>query len=175
MDIQGMIQGAVQDKIAEQIAAKTGLQWDAAKKVISAAMPFVMAWFSKTANTEEWKTAINSAVDATSTEEVDETEGASVLSKLLWNDTAKITQTVAEQAGVSEEQAGSITSMLTSGVLGKFSEEKQAGTDVTADLEKDSAVQKLLTGFLDQDGDGDLDKDDLMKKWVDMLKNKFFG
>ncbi len=174
MDIQWMIQNAVQDKIVEQITAKTGLQWDVARKAISAAMPMIMGWLSKKANTDDWKNMINSAVDATSLEDIDESEGTSVLSNILWDDSTKVTQAVADQAWVTEQEANSITGMLTSWVLGKLSAEKQAGADVTADLEKDSAVQWLLTNFLDEDGDGDI-KDDLMKKGMNMLKNKFFG
>jgi len=43
MDIQKMIMDGVQDKIVEQIAAKTGLQGDLAKKAIASALPMVMA------------------------------------------------------------------------------------------------------------------------------------
>lgn len=174
MDIQAMIKNAVQDKIAEQIAAKTWLSWTVAKKAISAAMPMIMGWLSKTANTDDWKNTINSAVDATSVEDIDEAEGTSVLSNILWDDSSKVAQAVAAKAGVSEEQANSITGMLTSGVLGKLSAEKQAWTDITANLEKDSMAQWLLTSFLDKDGDGDV-KDDLITMGFNAIKKKFLG
>ena len=175
MDIQGMIQGAVQDKLVEQIAAKTGLQWDAAKKAISAAMPMIMGWISKNASTDEGKQALDSALDAhTDAENVDEATGWKILGKIFWaEEGAQVESTVTAAAGVTEEQSKTITQMLASSAMGKLWAEKAAGTDVAGEMKKDNMAQSLLTSFLDKDGDGDI-KDDLLSMGVNALKNKFF-
>ena len=173
MDIQKMIMDGVQDKIVEQIAAKTGLQGDLAKKAIASALPMVMAWLSKNADTDEWKQALDTALEKHADEaNTDENEGSKILGHIFWNDTSKVSQAVATKAWVTNEQASSITSMLTSSVMWKLWAEKKAWNDVAWDLQKDSVAKSMLTSFLDKDGDGDI-KDDLMAKWMDFLKKKF--
>ena len=168
-----MIMNGMKDKIVAEISKKTGLSGSMAQNVIKQALPKVMGQLSKNADTDEWKAGIDAALEKHSDESnLDENEGSKIMGHIFGNDTAKVSEEIAAKAGVTNEQASSITSMLTSSVMGKLWAEKKAWNDVAADLQKDSVAKSMLTSFLDKDGDGDI-KDDLMAKWMDFLKKKF--
>ena len=168
-----MIMDGVQDKIIAEIANKTGLSGDLSKKAIAAALPMVMGGLSKNADTEEGKKSLDQALENHTDEtNVDESDGSKILWHIFGNDTSKVSETVAAKAWVTSEQASSITSMLTSSLMGKLWSEKASGANVAEDLKQDSAAKWMLTSFLDSDGDGDI-KDDLMNKGMDFLKKKF--
>lgn len=168
-----MIMDGVQDIIVEQIAAKTGLSWAMSKNVIKAALPMIIWKLSQNADTDEWKQSLDAALDKHTDEaNTDENEGLKILGHIFWRDTSKVSEAVAVNAWVTNEQASSITSMLTSSIMGKLWAEKKASNDVATELQNDSMAKSLLTGLLDKDKDGDI-KDDLMTKWMDFLKKKF--
>ena len=173
MDIKQMLMNGVQDKIVEQIAAKTGLSWAMSKNAIKAALPMIMWKLSQNADTDEGKQSLDAALEKhTNEENIDENEWTKILGHLFGNDTSKVSEAVAVKAWVTNEQASSITSMLTASVMWKLWAEKKAWNDVATELQNDSMAKWMLTSFLDKDGDGDI-KDDLMAKGMDFLKKKF--
>lgn len=172
MDIQGMIQNAVQDKIVAEISKKTWLQWETAQKAIKAALPMLMGAMSKNADTQEWKDALDSALDAhDETNVLNETEWEKMLWHILWDEESAVEEAVAAQAWVSKEEATSVTKMIAPFLMGQLGSAKKAGADVAGDLNKDTIAKSLLTSFLDKDWDGDV-KDDLLWMGMDYFKKK---
>jgi hypothetical protein len=105
-----------------------------------------------------------------------------ILGELLGTKRGKVSDAVSKTSGLSQDQAGSLISMLgpiLSGMLGSQAAEKQMSpSDLTEMLRQDrSKVQQapggdLVGKMLDQDGDGDFDMSDMLKLGMGLMSKK---
>ncbi len=109
-------------------------------------------------------------------------DGGGILESILGGKKSKVEDGIGKASGLSGGQAGSLMAMLAPMVLGAIGNKAKSGGGM--DLgglagmlrgEKETmekqATGGLLSGLLDQDGDGDFDFSDVMKLGM----NKFFG
>lgn len=104
-----------------------------------------------------------------------------LLGSLLGGRQSKVEQGIGKASGLSATQIGSLMSMLAPlimGTLGKTVQSKNMDADGMAGMLRDEkksmenqASGGLLSGLLDQDGDGDFDFQDIMKLGM----KKLFG
>ena len=184
MDITKMLTDAMTDKVMGEISEKMWMSGDSAKSAISSALPMLLWGLSKNADTDEGAAALNTAVESHDggimdmiwglASNPDSWAGAGILKHILGSSEGNVAQAVAAKSWIDSSQASGLLKVLAPMVMGKLWEAKSWGLDVGSLLQGETANKSILTGFLDQDGDGEI-TDDLLSMWGDMLKKKFFG
>ncbi len=179
-----MLTDAMTDKVIGEISEKMWMSGDSAKSAITSALPMILGGLSKNADSDEGAAALNKAVEShdggimdmiwSLAWNPDSGAGAWILKHVLWGSQSTVTNAIAKKAGIDAGQAGGLLKVLAPMVMGKLWEAKSWGLNVGSLLQGETANKSILTGFLDQDGDGEI-TDDLLSMWGDFLKKKFFG
>jgi hypothetical protein len=121
MDIKGMIMDGVQDKLIQEVSQRTGLSAGMSQQAIKLALPLIMGRLSQNADTEEGKQALNAALDDhDETNALDEAQGGKILGHIFGDDEDEIEEEIAAKAGVSKDEATSVTKMIAPFVMGKL-------------------------------------------------------
>lgn len=180
MDISNMILANLKGKALEQITSKVWGDSAATKAIAAKALPMILGQLSKNSESSQGAEQINTALNSHLWEsKVDMTDGSKILGHIFGGSDDAIDQ-VAKASGQSKEQAWGVMSALSSIVMETLWDQKKASSWFDA-----SSVTKMLSGVgkdsdilgmvMDQDGDGDFDKQDAMKFGMGWIKNKFLG
>jgi len=162
----------LKDKAIAAISQKTGLDTSSASSMVSKALPLLMNQLKDNASDPAKAESLEAAVAGNdgslldNLDGIDLTDGSKILGHIFGNNQADAEAT----AGSSEGLAALAPLVMAS--LGK------ANTDSgesASSLLSNSAVQSIAAKFLDKDGDGDVDKSDLLSAGADFVKKKFFG
>ena len=181
MDISNMILSNLKWKALEQITAQVGWDNAATKAIAAKALPMILGQLSKNAESKQWAESINTALNSHLWEsKIDVNDGKKILWHIFgWSDNA-VAQ-IAEQSGQSKEQASGVMGALSSVIMETLGDQKKAAGwfwagDVMKMLSGVGANDSNILGMvMDQDGDGDFDKQDAMKFGMGWIKNKFLG
>lgn len=180
MDFTKMLGDELKNKAMGVILEKVGGDKWSANSIISQALPAILWGLEKNTATDEGVNALSEALEKhTGETKIDITDGKKILGHILWNNSDSQVASIATSAGISEEQSWDVMGILSSLVMEKLGDQKAAGLD-------GNAIAKMLSGtsldtgnmlgmFLDQDADGDFDKNDAMKFGMSWVKNKFLG
>jgi hypothetical protein len=183
-NILDTIKGQLGADTVNNLAKQLGENSAAVQKAIDSLLPNIMNGVSKQgASVSGWA----SSFDADGDGDVDLNDLSGMASKLsggamnmvngiFGNKKEAIKAAVSEDAGISQESAGSLMDSLTSMVMSNVSKvQSSTGIDINSilgNLQKGSAdlmgsgskqLNSLLGGSLDADGDGDLGVDDIMQ------------
>jgi len=163
----------------EQIASQIG--WDsAATKIITAkALPMILGQLSKNTETSQWAEDLNNALnDHLWESKIDIEDGKNILGHIFWNKDEAISQ-IANETNQSPEATSGVMWALSSVVMEQlWDQKKAAGWFWAQDLMKMLSwtwKDANMFALLDQDWDGDFDKQDAMKFGMGWIKNKFLG
>ncbi len=140
-----------------------------------------MKQLEKTSQDETAAEGLNTALnDHMGESKIDVEDGKNILKHLFGGDSSQAVKEIAAQTGKSEEESEGVLGALSSVLMETLGDQKKAagGMD-TGDLMKLlSGVGKdnaILAMVMDQDGDGDFDKDDMVKFGWKYLKDKFLA
>jgi hypothetical protein len=181
MDISNMILANLKGKALEEITKSVWGNNAATKAIAAKALPMLLGQLEKNSQDESQADALNKALDAhTGASKIDVADGMKIFGHLFWHDSDSTVEAVAKAAGASKEESAGVMGALSSVLMETlWDQKKAAGGFSTGDL------MKLLSGtgkdvdilgmVMDQDGDGDFDKNDAMKFGMKWVKNKLLG
>lgn len=180
MDISNMILANLKGKALEQIAAQVGWDNAATKAIAAKALPMILGQLSKNTESEKWAEDLNNALNSHLGEsKIDIADGKNILGHIFGGSDKAIAE-VAKASGQSKEETSGVMGALSSVIMETLGDQKKAASGFgTGDLMKMlSWVGKdsdILGMVMDQDGDGDFDKNDAMKFGMGWIKSKFLG
>jgi len=176
-----MILANLKWKALEQITAK--VWWDNAttKAIASKALPMILGQLSKNAESKEWAESINTALNSHLWEsKIDVADGINIMGHIFGNKEDAV-EKVASATWQSPEQTSGVMWALSSVIMETLGDQKKAAgwfwaSDVMKMLSGVGANDSNILGMvMDQDGDGDFDKQDAMKFGMGWIKSKFLG
>jgi len=175
-----MILSNLKGKALEQIASKVGGDSAMTKAVAAKALPMLLGQLEKNSSDEAGAEELNKALDShTGESKIDLADGSKILGHLFGNSDEAVKE-VAKSTGQSQEDTNGVMSALSSVIMETLGDQKKAAggfgaQDLMKMLSGTGKDSNILGMVMDQDGDGDFDKNDAMKFGFGMLKNKFFG
>lgn len=163
----------------DQFTGMTGLSPDLIDQVDTDAIGSLLAWLTK--NAKWWGAweildALNTNHTGkvirqpdTYSEEMESKKPDGILNHILWWDLEKIVWAVAEKNNINTDQAMAAFKFLAPLVMGYFWKQKPKDEEQLTNrlvieqkkLEEDTSIS--FASLFDQDGDGDLDLNDVMK------------
>lgn len=177
--IQWFLTDLIKKKMKDQFTDMTGLSPDLIDQVDTDTIGSILTWLTKNAeNGDAWN--ILDALQKSHTgevirqpdsysENIQEKKPDGILNHILWWDLEKVVGAVAEKNGIQQEQAMAAFKFLAPLVMGYFGKQKPKDPEQLTNrlvieqkqIEKDTNIS--FTSLFDQDGDGDLDLNDVMK------------
>jgi hypothetical protein len=180
MELSNMLLNQLKWKALEEITKKVGGDNAATKAIAAKALPMILGQLSKNTESEKWAEDLNNALNSHLWEsKIDIDDGKNILGHIFgWSDNA--VAEVAKASGQSAEQASWVMGALSSVIMETLGDQKKAASGFgTKDLMKmlswtgkDNAILGMV---MDQDGDGDFDKQDAIKFGMGWIKKKFLG
>lgn len=180
MDFTQIIGNELKNQAMGQILSKVGGNNKTANALIQKALPTILGGLEKNSSSETGLASLSKALEKhTGTTKIDAEDGKNIFSHIFWDKKDAELDTIAASTGATKEQSNEVMGILSSLVMEKLGDQKAAGLD-------GSGIEKILSGtstgssqmlgmMLDQDGDGDFDKNDAMKFGMGWIKNKFLG
>lgn len=187
-DLVSTLGASFLSKNIESIAGSIWLPKDVTAQAVKVALPAVMWKISANAKSEQGAHSLFNALkkhDGSVLNDVsklandpDAAEASGILWHVFENDQSDVEKQIMKATWANSEQAQKILKIVAPMVMGSMWKAQDDGMDMVgmiSGLSKMSGWKSssLLTSFLDKDGDWDI-KDDILKMWVDQLKNKFF-
>ena len=185
------IKSQLGDDVVENISKQLGENVDKVRAAIDQIIPMIMKGFSNKAGDQGFM----SLLDADGDGDIDLNDvtalfngagkdATETVNNLLGDKKEMVAKSVASESGVSESSAVTLIERITALVTENIKKiQSEGGIEsvmamVTKEVEKlsksDNPIVKQVIGFLDQDGDGDLDMDDLKKVGGGFI-GKLFG
>ena len=183
MSLMEQLTQVVAAQMAGQAAKQTGMAEGVAAKMMPMAIAAVMAGMKKNAANPQGAQALSNALDKHDGGLLDNlsqltggdmmADGQKILGHVLGGKQAATQQALAKTAGVDQGQIGQLMAMAAPAVMAALGKAKrEQGLDVSALTglvnQESQVAQKAapnemggLLSFLDQDGDGDVDIQDL--------------
>ncbi|MBL7977379.1 MAG: DUF937 domain-containing protein [Bacteroidetes Order II. Incertae sedis bacterium] len=163
MDIMQMIMQNVAGQAAGQVAEKFGIDKNVAQNAVGLAAPMIMSALGKKAGSEQGAQAVANGISGGNPMDL--------LGMVLGNKQPALQNHVAQQTGVDPNVAGGIFETIGPmiiGMLGKQQQQQSLDVNGLAGLLQGGKAQSdgmlgAVAPFLDQDGDGDFDLQDIMK------------
>lgn len=180
MDFTQIIGNEIKKQAMSQILWKVGGNNKTANALIQKALPTILGGLEKNASSETGLASLSKALEKhTGTTKIDAEDGKNILSHILGGSKDSELDNIAAETWATKEQSNEVMGILSSLVMEKLWDQKAAGVD-GSEIAKmlswtSTGSSQMLGMFLDQDGDGDFDKNDAMKFGMGYLKNKFFG
>lgn len=181
MQLTNILLENLKGKALEQIAEKVGGDSVATKAITAKALPMILKQFEKNTSDEAGAESLNKALDAhTGESKIDVADGMNILGH-LFGDKDNAVAEVAKATGQDTEKSAGVMGALSSVIMETLGDQKKAAWswfgagDLMKMLSGTGKDSNILEMVMDQDGDGDFDKNDVMKFGFGMLKKKFFG
>lgn len=178
MDISQLFWDDLKNKALVQISKKIGWDNAMAQSIIEQALPSILKKLEKNTTKKAWKEALDTALDAHMWEtQINIEDGKKILTHIYGKNTEKKIEKIAEKSQISPEQSKDAMSVLSSLVIEKLGDSKKSGAtieDITSLLGKSGKKKQIQTLF-DQDGDGDMDKNDAIKFGLGYIMKRFLG
>lgn len=172
-----MLLEQLKGKALEEITKKVGWDNTATKAIAAKALPMILGQLSKNTESEAWAEDLNNALNSHLGEsKIDVEDGKNILWHIFgWADSA--VSDIAKASGQSADQTSGVMGALSSVIMETLGDQKKAaGGFDTGDLVKLLAGTgkdtDILGMVMDQDGDGDFDKQDAVRFGMDWIKNK---
>lgn len=179
MDFSNILMQQLKGKALEQIAWQVG--WDSAmtKSIASKALPMILEQMSKNTETPGWAEDLNDALNKHLGEsKIDVQDGMNILWHVFGDKQEAISQ-VANMSGASKDQTAWVMWALSSMVMEQLGDQKKAagwfGTNDLVKMLSGTGKDANIFALLDQDGDGDFDKQDAMKFGFSWFMKKVLG
>jgi len=172
MDLNSMMTDMLKDQAVKAISKKTGLDEKTASSMAAKALPMILAQLKNNASDPAKAEGLEKAVannDGSlldNLDNIDLKDGSKILNHVFGTKKAD----VEKQVGSSEGLAA-----LAPVVMAALGRANSDSGESAGSLLSNPAVMGIAAKFLDQDGDGDLDKSDFMKLGMNFLKKKFSG
>jgi len=166
----------------EQITQKVGGDNATTKSIAAKALPMLLWQLEKNTSTPEWADSLNNALNSHLGEsKIDLADGAKILGKIFSGSNSAV-ESVAKETWTTPEESSGVMSALSSVIMETLWDQKNASWGFST-----GDVMKLLAGtgkdsdilgmVMDQDWDGDFDKNDavgfgmgFLKKWLTKKK-----
>ncbi len=178
MDITALLWDELKKQALSQISKQIGGDNKMAQALIAQALPTLLKGLEKNTEEKEGKKALDTALEAhTGETKIDMADGEKIMQHILGKKTDDKIDKIAKETGATPEQSSEVMSMLSSLVMEKLGDQKKSGIetkDIVKMLSGASKSKDFLKGF-DQDGDGDVDKNDAVKFWLGYIMKKFLG
>lgn len=178
MDIAGLLGDELKKQALSQIVKKVGGDSQLAQSVVEKALPSILKKLEKNTSKKGWKEALDTALDAHMWEtQINIEDGKKILAHIYGKNTEKKIGKIAEKSQISPEQSKDVMAVLSSLVLEKLGDTKKSGAtmeDITSLLGNSGKKQQVQSLF-DQDGDGDVDKNDAVKFGLGYIMKRFLG
>lgn len=178
MELSNMLLEGLKGKALEEIAGYIGGDTKATKSIAAKALPMILGQLEKNSQdpkkAEDINTALNSHLGES---KIDIADGTKILGHIFgWSDTA--ISEVAKATRQDTEKTGWVMSALSSVIMETLGDQKKAaGWFDTGDLVKILAWTgkdtDILGMVMDQDGDGDFDKNDGISLGMGFIKKLF--
>lgn len=186
--LQGVLENLGENGV-EKIASKTGMSSEMTQTLMKQMGPVIVAKMARNAESSDGLESLNEAIkkdhDGSIFNKVDElvspsvdTKGDKIMNHIFGGSKSVITKAMADKAGVSDSQAGSLMEMMGPLVLGQLGKnQKSGGFDMgmlqdmlgkereEAEKDDNNMLMNVAKMFLDKDKDGSI-TDDL----IDMAK-----
>lgn len=195
-----LISGSIDSNDVKQIAQKLGASEEQTQNAIGMALPTLLGALAKKsdddASCQELHQQLQHVQGSSATNQLQGLLGGgagsileafggnagSLLGSLLGGRQQKVEQGLGQASGLNSSQIGSLLAMLAPMILGAIGQQSKSnnldigGLKDMLQSEKQSmqksAAGGLLSGLLDQDGDGDFDSQDLLSFGMKMLSGK---
>jgi len=176
MDFSNILLEQLKWKALEQITSKVGGDNAATKAIASKALPMILGQLSKNTESEDGANKLNEALNSHLGEsKIDVEDGKNILGHIFGGSNNAVAE-VAKATGQSAEQTSGVMGALSSVIMETLGDQKAASSGFSA-----SSLTKMLSGtgadsnilgmVMDQDGDGDFDKQDAMKFGMNWIKS----
>lgn len=167
-----MMTNMLKDQAIKAISKKTGLDEKTASTMAAKALPMILGQLKNNASDPAKAESLEKAVEKNdgslldNFDNIDLKDGAKILGHVFGNKQAEV-----------EKEIGNpdILSALAPMVMGSLGKANADSGESAGSLLSNPALQGLAAKFLDQDGDGDVDKSDAIKFGINFIKKKFFG
>lgn len=185
-----LLWNVLDDRNISEIGKSIGANDGQTKKAIAAALPELLWALSKNASSSDGADALDAALSkdhdgsilesvATSVRNGDGLNGGKILEHILWEAKWQVAGKIAQKSGIWEKQSADMLKVLAPILMWALGKAKKDGNlDVKWMIDlvtKSSGASSLFVQFLDQDGDGDFDKGDMLTMIVNFIKKKFLG
>ncbi len=180
MELSNMLLEWLKGKALEQISQYVGGDTKSTKSIASKALPMILKQLEQNSQDPKKVEDLNNALNSHLWEsKIDIDDGAKILWHLFaWSNRA--IASVAKASGQDTEKTKWVMSALSSVIMETLGDQKKAAggfnpgdlTKILAWIGKDTDILAMV---MDQDGDGDFDKQDVMKFGISWIKKRFLG
>ncbi len=191
--IMDLLQQQLGGSNLQQLGRSIGADEKTTGAAVGAALPLLMGALSRNASKPEGAQALSAALNKDHDGSIldnlsgflgqsDQGPGAGILKHVLGGQQSRVESSLSKATGMGGDSAGKLLQALAPMVMGALGrQQREQGFDANMlagflgeqrqQIEKQSPQMSMLTGFLDQDGDGDLDLSDVAKGFM----GKLFG
>lgn len=168
-------------EISQQVA---GGDSDVTQKIIAQALPKILSGLETNSQSQEGAESLSAALEKhdgsvlQNLGKIDLSDGSKILGH-IFSDENSVAENIAKTSGSDTDTTKKVMAALAPLVMGALGEQKSLGkldandlTKILSGVSKDSGI---LTMFLDQDGDGDVDSGDAIKFWMKWFQSKILG
>ncbi|MDC0506146.1 DUF937 domain-containing protein [Candidatus Gracilibacteria bacterium] len=172
MDLSSMMTDMLKDQAIKAISKKTGMDAEAASAMAAKALPMLLDQLKNNAADPAKAEGLEKAVSGNDGSLLDNLDGINLQdgSKILGHIFGGAQADAEKKAGSSEGLAA--LAPIVMAALGKANSDSG---ETAGSLLSNPAVMSMAGKFLDQDGDGDFDKSDMISAGMNFLKKKFSG
>jgi len=195
--IMDMITQQLGSSMIDQMATKVGGDNDGVKRAAAMAVPMIMAALKRNSNSRSGAESLANALDKGHNDGgilgnlgsllggSSMQDGGKILGHVFGGKQDNMAQQLGQATGLGGKGAGDLMSMLAPmvmGALGKAKQQSGSGVSGLQDLLRNEtqSIQKrqpkqmgMIEGLLDDDGDGDVDLSDILKKGSGLLGGFF--
>lgn len=178
MELSNMLLEGLKGKALEQIATQIGGDSKITKSIAAKALPMILGQLEKNSQDPKKADDLNNALNSHLGEsKINMADGVKILWHIFGGSDSAVAQ-VAKASGQDAEKTGGVMSALSSVIMETLWDQKKASSGFStwdlvkmlAGTGKDNAILGMV---MDQDWDGDFDKNDAMKFGMGWIKKKF--
>lgn len=185
-----LLGGAIDSDAISVLSKKVGVDNAKTKKAVAVALPELLWALSKNVQDTQWAESLSKALekdhDGTALENILWTISGSqwlkadkIIEHILWGQSAEVVNRVSKATGIEASQSSEILKSLAPVLMGALGKAKKDGnlwiSDISSILSQSSGASQVFVKFLDQDGDGDFDKNDMFSLAINYIKKNFLG
>lgn len=182
MELSNTLLKMLQWDALEEIAQSTSMDSTTVKNIATQGLPVLLGQLEKTSQNSQQATSLNTALDDHLWEStIDIEDGKKIFNNLFEADASTTIKKLAKQTWQSQQEVRGVMWALSSVSIETLGDYKQAtGGFEVSDLTKllwgigkDNEIISQAMWWFDQDGDGDFDRNDMMKIGINYVKKLF--